>query len=270
MMLGAAGSNQIGAALGASAFSAIGPVGVVAVRQLVVALVLGPAVRPRLRGLTRSQWAPVLGLAAVFSVMNLSLYLAIERIGLGLAVTLEFLGPLTVAMLASRRLADLGCALLAGAGVVVLSNPGPTSDLLGIALGLLAAVAWGCYIMINRTLGQRLPGLHGTALAALVTAACWTPVAVAWFAAHPPTPLALAAAVGCGLLCSVLPYAADLQALRRVPTGVFSTLTSVNPVLAALAGWLMLGQRLDAAEWTGVALIVVSNVVVSARGTRNG
>lgn len=266
LMLASSASNQGGAALGATAFPTIGPVGVVAVRQFVTALVLTPVVRPRLRGLRKDQWWPILGLVVVFSVMNLSLYVAIDRIGLALAVTLEFLGPLGVAVAGSRRVLDVGGAVLAGVGVVVLTDPGPTTDVPGIALALLAATAWGCYILLNRTLGQRLPGLHGTAVAGLVTAATWTPIAVAWFAFHTPTAAAIALAVACGLMSSIAPYVADLLALRRVPAPMFGTFTSVNPVWAALAGWLLLHQALDPNEWVGIGLIVTSNVAVSMRG----
>jgi inner membrane transporter RhtA len=266
MMLASSASNQTGAALGALAFPTIGPVGVVAVRQFVTAIVLTPMVRPRLRGLRKDQWWPILGLVVVFSVMNLSLYAAIERIGLGLAVTLEFIGPLTVAIAGSRRGLTIACAALAGVGVVVLTDPGPTADLIGVALALLAALAWGSYILLNRTLGQQLPGLQGTAVASLVTAAVWTPIAVTWFAFHAPTAAAVALAVACGLMSSIVPYVADLLALRRVPAQVFGTFTSINPVWAALAGWLLLHQALDPNEWIGIGLIVISNVIVSARG----
>lgn len=264
LMFASSASNQVGAALGASAFGAIGPVGVVAVRQIVTALVLVPTVRPRLRGLGAHQWRPILGLVVVLSVMNLSLYAAIERIGLGLAVTLEFLGPLAVAVAGSRRALDIAGAALAGIGVVVLTDPGPSADVIGIALGLLAAVAWGCYILLNRTLGQRLPGLQGTAVASLVAAAVWIPIAVGWFAFHRPTASAIALAVACGLLSSIVPYVADLLALRRVPAHIFGTFTSVNPIWAALAGWVLLRQPLDVHEWAGIGLIVISNAVVSS------
>lgn len=266
MMLASSAANQAGAGLGALAFPTIGPVGVVAVRQIVTATVLTPIVRPRLDRLRRDQWWPVLGLVIVFSVMNLSLYTAIERIGLGLAVTLEFLGPLAVAIAGSRRLIDAACAVTAGIGVVVLTSPGPTTDVLGIALALLAATAWACYILLNRTLGQRLPGLHGTAAASLVTAAVWTPIAVLWFAFHTPSVAGILLAVVCGLLASIVPYIADLLALRRVPTQLFGTLASIHPVWAALFGWLLLQQALAVHEWSGIALIVLSNTVVSARG----
>ena len=131
-MLGSAASNQVGAAVGAHAFPTIGPAGVVAVRQFVAAAVLLPVARPDLRRLTWSQWWPTVLLGVVFAVMNLSLYTAIDRIGLGLAVTLEVLGPLAVALLGSRTRIDLICALAAGAGVYVLVLPGPSSDFLGI------------------------------------------------------------------------------------------------------------------------------------------
>src|SRR3954451_12278121 len=265
MMLTSAASNQTGAALGAMAFPTIGPVGVVAVRQFVTAIVLTPIVRPRFRGLRKDQWWSILGLALVFSVMNLSLYAAIDRIGLGLAVNLEFLGQLTVAIVSSRRLLDIAGAVLASVGVIVLTHPGPPTDFVGISLALLAATAWVSYILLNRTLGQRLPVLQGTAVASVVTAASWTPIAVAWFAFHPPAAAAIALAVACGLMSSIVPYVTDLLALRRIPAHMFGTFTSVNPVWAALAGSLLLNQALDSTEWISIGLIVISNVVVSAR-----
>jgi inner membrane transporter RhtA len=266
LMLTSSASNQAGAALGALAFPTIGPVGVVAVRQFVTALVLAPIVRPTFRGLRKDQWLPILGLVVVFSVMNLSLYAAIDRIGLALAVTLEFLGPLIVAIASSRRLLDNACAVLAGIGVIALTRPGPSTDFIGVGLALLAACAWGAYVLLNRSVGRCLPGLQGTAIASTVTAAAWIPVAVAWFSTHTPTAAGVAFAVACGLMSSIAPYVADLLALRRVPAHMFGTFASINPVWAALAGWFLLGQTLAVAEWIGIGLIVGSNVIVSARG----
>jgi len=120
------------------------------------------AVRPKFASFTRQQWWPVLALALIFATMNLSLYVAIDRIGLGLAVTLEFLGPLSVVLLASRRATDIGCALIAGAAVVVLARPQPSTDYAGIILAMLAAACWAGYILVNRVLGARLPRLPGT------------------------------------------------------------------------------------------------------------
>ncbi|WP_431926547.1 EamA family transporter [Amycolatopsis tucumanensis] len=268
LMLTSSVSNQTGAALGAMAFPAIGPVGVVAVRQFVTALVLTPIVRPRFRGLRARQWRPILGLVVVFSVMNLSLYAAVDRIGLGLSVTLEFLGPLTVAVASSRRASDFACALVAGTGVVVLTAPSPSTDVIGIALALLAAAAWGSYVLLNRTLGQQLPGLQGTAVASAVTAAAWVPIAAVWFTFHTPGTPAVLLAIACGLLSSIVPYVTDLLALRRIPAQVFGTFTSINPVWAALAGWLLLHQALKLNEWIGIGLIIGSNAVVTARVSR--
>jgi inner membrane transporter RhtA len=261
-------SNQAGAAIGTLAFLVIGPVGVVAVRQFVTALALVPTVRPRLRRLWREHWLPICGLALVFSIMNLCLYIAIDRLGLGLAVVLEFLGPLAVAILSSRRRLDIACALVAAAGVVVLVRPGASTDVVGIVIGLIAACGWASYILLNRTLGQRIPGLESTAAASLVAAVLWVPIAIPWFVAHPPTPMAAVLAVTCGVLASAVPYASDLLALRRVPTHIFGTFTSMNPVIAALIGWLILDQTLGLAEWSGIALIVLSNAIVTSTGLR--
>lgn len=213
-------------------------------------------------------WLTILGLALVLSVMNLSLYIAIDRIGLGLAVTLEFLGPLGVAIIGSRRTLDAGATVIAGVGVVLLTNPGPSTDFLGIGLALFAAIAWASYILLNRSLGQHLPGLQGTALASAVTAGVWLPVAITWFSMHPPTLWAMGLAVACGVGSSLIPYAADISALRRIPAALFGTLTSVNPVWAALIGLLVLNQALVGREWLGILVIAAANVIVSASGLR--
>lgn len=267
-MLGSAASNQVGAAIGAHAFPTIGPAGVVVVRQLVAAAVLLPIARPDLRRLTWPQWWPTLLLGVVFAVMNLSLYTAIDRIGLGLAVTLEVLGPLAVALLSSRTRIDLLCALGAGAGVYVLVPPGPSSDYLGIGLGLLAAACWAAYIVLNRLIGRRLTGLQAPALGTLVSALLYLPVAVVLVVQGRFTVVGVGYAVAAGVLSSVVPYAADLIALRRVPQRVFGLFMSVHPVLAALAGLVLLGQGLELHEWAGIAIVIGVNtlsVVLSSR-----
>ena len=261
MMFGSGLSNQLGAALGALAFPVIGPAGVVAVRQWVAGAALLAIGRPRVRSFTWSQWRPVLALALVFATMNLSLYIAIDRIGLGLAVTLEFLGPLSVALAGSRRRVDLGCALAAGAAVVVLARPQPTTDYLGIALGLLAAACWASYILLNRVIGHRLPGAEGSAAAAALSALLYVPVGIMTLTSHPPTPRALGYAAAAGILASAVPFLADLFALRRVPARFFGVFMSVNPVLAALIGLLILGQSLGWAEWLAIVAIVSANTV---------
>ncbi|MFF7884662.1 EamA family transporter [Streptomyces sp. NPDC020794] len=260
-MVGSGLSNQTGAAIGSLAFPVLGPVGVVAVRQYVAAVVLLAVGRPRLRTFTWGQWWPVVLLALVFGTMNLSLYTAIDRIGLGLAVTLEFLGPLSIALAASRRRVDACCAVIAAAGVVTLMRPRPSADFLGMGLGLLAAGCWASYILLNRTVGRRIPGVAGSAAAAGLSAVLFLPVGVAVAVRHPPTPTAVGCAVAAGVLSSAVPCLADLFTLRRVPAPAFGLFMSVNPVLAGLVGWIVLGQGLDWTEWTGIGAVVAANAL---------
>jgi inner membrane transporter RhtA len=206
----------------------------------------------------------------VFAAMNISLYTAIDRIGLGLAATLEFLGPLTVALVGAltstpagpRRRTTVACAMFAAAGVVVLARPQPTTDYLGIGLGLLAALCWAGYILLNRTLGQRVPGVEGSAAAAAVSALVYLPFGIASLIIHPATPAALACALAAGVLSSVVPFVADLLALRRVPAHFFGIFMSVNPVLAAAIGAVVLTEALAAVDWLAIALIVAANAGV--------
>ena len=271
LMTGSAASVQLGAATAALAFPVLGPAGVVAIRQGVAGIVLLSAVRPKFGSFTRSQWRLILALAVIFAIMNLSLYLAIDRIGLGLAVTLEFLGPLSVALLASRRAIDLGCALVAGAAAVVLARPQPSTDYTGMALALLAALCWAGYILLNRVVGARVPGAQGPAAAAGLSALLYVPVGVWTLVSQPVTWTALGRAATAGVLCSAIPMVADMQALRRVPARFFGVFMSVNPVFAALTGLLVLGQSLALADWGCVAAIVTANAVsVSAGGRTRG
>src|SRR6201994_1719639 len=261
LMLGSSLSNQVGASAGALAFPVIGPIGVVAIRQWVAPPVPWVPGRPKPRAFPLSQWRPVLALALVYAVMNLTLYTAIDRVGLGLAVTLEFLGPLTVALAGSRRRLDAVCAVIAAGAVLVLIHPAPSTDYAGIGVGLTAAVCWGCYILLNRTIGQRLPGLEGSATAATVSALAYVPAGMAWLAFHHPTVAALGGALAAGVLSSAVPLLCDLLALRRVPAQFFGVFMSVNPVFAALAGLVILGQHLTWASWLAIGIIVAVNTV---------
>ena len=268
-MLSSALSNQVGAAFGAHAFGVVGPAGVVAVRQVVAAAVLLPVARPPLRRMTWSQWWPVLVLAVVFGCMNLSLYTAIDRIGLGLAVTLEFLGPLGIALAGSRSRCDLLLASAAAAGVSVLVLPGSSRDYLALGLGLAAAACWASYILLNRVAGARLPGLQAPALAATACALAYLPVLVLLAGEGRLAGAPLGYALAAGVLSSVVPYAADLTALRFVPPRFFGVFMSTHPVLAALVGTVLLSQALAAHEWAGITLVVLANAaaVATARGT---
>ncbi|QQM45402.1 EamA family transporter [Streptomyces liliifuscus] len=258
-MIGSGLSTQTGAAIGSLAFPVLGPVGVVAVRQYVAAVALLAVGRPRLRTFTWWQWRPVLLLALVFGTMNLSLYSAIDRIGLGLAVTLEFLGPLAIALCAARRRVDICAAVVAAAGVVTLMRPQPSTDYAGMALGLLAAACWASYILLNRTVGQRVPGAQGSAAASGLSALMFLPVGVVLVLRHPPTAEAVGYAVAAGVLSSAVPYLADMFTLRRVPAQAFGLFMSVNPVLAAVVGWIGLGQNLGWTEWASIGAIVAAN-----------
>jgi inner membrane transporter RhtA len=268
LMTGSAVANQFGAATAALAFPVLGPAGVVAIRQWVAGTILFTTVRPRFRSFTREQWRPVLALAMIFATMNLSLYLAIDRIGLGLAVTLEFLGPLSVALLASRRVLDLGCALVAGTAAVVVARPQPSTDYAGIGLAVLAAACWAGYILVNRVVGARLPGSQGPAAAASLSALLYVPVGIWVLVSHPVTLTALGRAATAGLLCSAVPMVADLLALRRVPARLFGVFMSINPVFAALTGLVVLGQSLALVDWLAIAAIVSANAVAMGAGAR--
>ena len=267
-MLGSGASNQVGAAVGSHAFPTIGPVGVVAVRQFVAAAVLIPVARPAFHRFAWAQWWPTLLLGVVFAVMNLSLYSAIDRIGLGLAVTLEFLGPLAVGLAGARGRLELLCAVFAGIGVYVLILPGPSTDYLGVALGMLAAACWAAYILLNRLLGKRLPGLQAPAAATSVSAVIYLPVAAVMIINGQLGGLGLLYAAVAGLLSSVVPYVADLLALRRVSASFFGVFMSVNPVLAAMSGLLLLGQIPQLHEWIGIIVVVVANGFVTLAAAR--
>lgn len=267
MMAGAA-SNQVGAAVGAHAFASIGPAGVVAVRQVVAAAVLLPVARPPLHRFRWPQWWPTILLGLVFATMNLSLYTAVDRVGLGLAVTLEFLGPLGVALAGSRTRLDLICAAGAGIGVYVLVMPQGDSDWFGIGCGLLAAVCWASYIMLNRLLGQRLPGLQAPAAATTVSVLLYLPVLAWLITSGRMTGAGLLFAVGAGVFSSVIPYAVDLIALRRVPPRFFGVVMSVHPVFAALAGLILLGEALHLHEWLGILIVAGVNILAVNRQKR--
>jgi inner membrane transporter RhtA len=268
LMTGSAASVQFGAATAALAFPVLGPAGVVAIRQWVAGIVLLCAVRPKFGSFTRQQWRLILMLALIFAVMNLSLYVAIDRIGLGLAVTLEFLGPLSVALLASRRVIDLGCALIAGGAAVVLARPQPSTDYTGIFLALLAAACWAGYILVNRVVGARVPGAQGPAAAAGLSALVYVPIGIWALVSQPVTWVALGRAAAAGVLCSAVPMVADMQALRRVPARFFGVFMSINPVFAALTGLVILDQSLGLVDWLSVAAIVSANAVSVSSGGR--
>ena len=265
-----ASATQVGAAFGVTIIPFVGPVGVVALRQAVAAVVLLAAVRPPLRALGARRLAPAVLLGLALLVMNTTFYAALQQAELGLVVTVEFLGPLAVALAASRRPRDLVLGALALAGVVALTRagaavPNPT----GLLLALAAAAAWGTYIVLSQRAGRSLPGIVGTAVGSTVASIGTLPVLVLALLALPATDLPRVLAVGVltGLLSSALPYSIDIVVLRILPRSLFGMLQSLHPVAAAVFGLLVLGQQLDLVQTCGIAAVCVANVLVVA-GTR--
>jgi inner membrane transporter RhtA len=247
-------------------FDRIGPAGAVTLRLVSASVVLMAIWRPRVRGHSRRE----LGLDVVFGVvlagMNLSFYESLDRIPLGVAVTIEFVGPLAVAVGGSRRPIDLLWAGLAAAGIVALTRGG-TSHLsaLGIGFALLAGGLWAAYILLQARLGRRFPGGSGLALAMCVGSVLMLPFGIAQAGSHllQPGPLAIGCAVG--MLSSALPYSLELEALRRIATSAFGVLMSLEPAMAALAGLIVLGQGLAAREVVGMVLVVLASIGASRR-----
>jgi inner membrane transporter RhtA len=268
LVLGAIVSVQVGAAVAKSLFDDAGPAGTVLLRVAFAALVLWLVWRPRPATHTPTD----LRLAAAFGVtlagMNLAFYEALDRIPLGVAVTLEFVGPLGVAVAASRRGLDALWVVLAAGGILLLVDLGGGSvDAAGIALALLAGCFWAAYIVVNERVGRTFAGGHGLALAMAVATALLVPVGVAGAgdALLDPRVLAIGAAVA--MLSSAIPYSLELEALRRITPGVFGVLMSLEPAVAALAGLAILGEVLGLREWAGIALIVAASAG-AARGAR--
>jgi inner membrane transporter RhtA len=260
LVLGGVASTQFGASLAKGLFDDAGPGGTVFLRTVFAAAVLCGLWRPSVSQHTRRD----LGLVCVFGValaaMNLTFYESIDRIPLGVAVTLEFAGPLTVAVLGSRRPLDLVWVTLAAAGILLLADIGGGSiDALGAALALLAGVFWGSYILLSARVGRAFTGGSGLALAMALGSVLLLPVGVldAGDALLDPGVLAVGAFVA--MMSSALPYSLELEALRRLPTGVFGVLMSMEPAVAALAGLVVLGEVLHAREWTAIALVVVAS-----------
>lgn len=260
MVMSSGFSVQFGAAVAVSLFVVLGPVGTVALRLGLAAVVLLAIARPRLRGRTRGDVLAVLGLGLALAAMNIGIYEAMARMPLGPAVTLEFLGPLGLAVLLSRRLRDVAWVLLAGAGVLLLSSGGfDRLDPVGVLFSLGAGAGWACYILLSAQTGRRFPGVQGLALAMCVAALIVLPSGIASAGAALFTPANAAVGLAVALLSSVLPYSVEMHALRRIPARVFGVLMSLGPAMAALAGLLVLGQTLSPAEVAAIGLVIVAS-----------
>jgi inner membrane transporter RhtA len=251
-------SVQIGAALAKQLFATVGSSGAVAVRLLFAALVLLVVWRPSVR-MPRRALAVVLGYGVVLGAMNLFFYLALATIPLGIAVTIEFLGPLAVAVAGSRRLLDGLWALLAAGGVVLLAEGRGDVGLAGILFALAAAVCWGAYILLSASLGRHTSDGRGLALGMAVAALVAAPVGIAGGGTALLEPWVLLVGLGVALLSSVIPYSLELEALRRIPPKVFGVLMSLEPAVAALVGLIVLGEVLGGVQWLAVLLVVAAS-----------
>lgn len=263
MVLGSCTSLQVGAACAARLFPVIGSSAATFLRLAVAAVVVLLAARPRLHRWTAGQWRAVALFGLSLAGMNGFFYAALARIPLGTAVTIEFLGPLTLAAVLSRRLRDLAWVALAAGGVVLLGAAdgagGGRLDPVGIGFALVAGVFWALYILASTRVGAAVPGQGGLAggllIGSLVLAPLGAPGAVV--ATGRPELLLLAAATG--VLASVIPYSLELAALRRLPARVFGVLLSLEPAVAAAAGWLLLGQGMGVRGAVAVVVVVLAS-----------
>lgn len=253
---------QAGAGLAKHLFDQLPPSAIVLMRLLTSAVVLGVLCRRALRGVLRAHSRRDLAVAAAFgltlAVMNFSIYQSMARIPLGIAVTIEFLGPLVVSIAASRRLLDLVWAVLAFGGVIMLARGGGDVTPTGVAFGLLAAACWATYIVLSAATGRRFAGSTGLALASVVGTIAILPVGGAAGGTTLLEPRMLIFGVCVGLLSSVIPYSLELEALRRVPARVFGILMSLEPAVAALIGLIVLGEVLDVREWAAIGCVIIA------------
>jgi inner membrane transporter RhtA len=268
LVLGGIASVQFGSAFANKLFDQAGPTGVVFMRVAFGAVVLGLIVRPRLTGRSRRDWTAALLFGVVLAGMNWSFYEALERLPLGVAVTIEFVGPLTVAVAGSRKALDVLWVLLAGGGVVLLGlggAHGPDGGALsvtGILLALLAGSFWACYILVSQRVGAAFSGLDGLAVALMVGGVLLLPAGIAQGGSALLRPSVLLGGLSVAMLSSVIPYSLELTALRRLRAATFGLLMSLEPAVAALAGVLVLGQSLYLK--TAVALVMV---IAASAGT---
>lgn len=263
LVIGAVFSVQLGAGIAKGLFDALPPSTVVFLRLAIAALILvavsGGVLRRSWRTASRSD----LGVAAAFGLalctMNVAIYESFSRIPLGIAVTIEFLGPLGVAVALSRRRLDLLWVALAAAGVALLARGGPDGlDVAGVLFALLAAAGWAAYILLSAQTGRRFPAASGLAVASVVGAVVVAPIGLGSAGASPWQPELLLAAAAVALLSSVIPYTLELDALRRMPATTFGILMSMEPAAAALVGLVVLNEVLNIREWTAIACVMVA------------
>ncbi|SDU75056.1 EamA family transporter [Jiangella alkaliphila] len=259
-------SVQLGSALAKGLFDEVGSFGTVALRLFFAAAVLMLLWRPSVR-LNRRTWTVVLSYGVILGLMNLCFYLALDRLPLGIAVTIEFLGPLAVALAGSRRWLDAFWAVLAAGGVVLLMEGRGDLDPVGMLFALAAGAFWGLYILVGAALGRHTTEGNGLALGMAVAAVVAVPIGVADSGTALIQPWVLIAGLGVALLSSVVPYTVDLEALRKIPPRVFGILMSLEPAMAALIGLIVLQESLSWSQWIAVICVVIASAGAT-RGAR--
>ncbi len=253
-------SVQAGAAIAKGLFPVVGAVGTASLRIGLAAVMLLVTVRPRLGQLSAAQWRAVVPYGVALGAMNGLFYCALSRIPLGLGVTLEFVGPLLVALAGSRRALDVAWAVLAAVGIALIAPwQGHGIDPVGMLFALAAGGCWAVYIVLGGRVAQVLPGNTAVAVGMLFATVAVLPFGVAAGQLHLLTPGLLAAGAALALLSSALPFTLEMQALRRLPTRTFSILMSIEPAAAALCGWLFLHERLTPGQWVAVGLVVIAS-----------
>jgi inner membrane transporter RhtA len=260
-------SVQVGAAVARKVFTEASPPGIVLLRLIFGSAALLLVSRKQVRVRTRREVAALAAFALTLGCMNLCFYGAIDRIPLGIAVTLEFLGPLTVAIIGSRRTLDVLWVALAAAGVFLLSgSDSGTMKPVGVALALTAGVLWAVYIVLSARVGRLFQGGSGLAVAMAGAAAVAAPIGITTGGNHLLRPHVLAIGLAVGVLSSAIPWSFELEALRRIPTRVFGVLMSLEPALAALAGSVVLGQSLRLLTVFAIVLVVVASAGAASSG----
>jgi len=251
-------SINFGSALAGVAIPKVGSPIVVAARQLVMVIVLVPFYRPKRSELTWVRLWPALALGVVLAVMNLSFYESVHLLGLGIAATIEFLGPLTIALIASRRVLDVVCVVVAGIGVVLLTGLEGQIDPWGIVLALVAGASWAAYILLTRRVALRLPGLEGLTVASIVSLALITPLAIATLPSADFDPGVIGLLLAIGVLSSAIPYSLDTFILRRISPRLFAIITSFGPATGAIFGWLVLGETFTLVQAIAIGMVCVA------------
>ncbi len=257
-------SVQFGGALAATLIPRIGAAGTVTLRLGLGVVLLLAVARPRVRGRALRDWRAVLAFGAVLGLMNLSFYLALARLPLGVAVTIEFIGPLGLAAVLSRRRRDLVAVLVAAAGVVLVNGRDVHAvNWAGVGFGLLAGLCWAGYVLLSAETGRRFAQLDGLALAMVVATVLVAPYGIASAGGELRGGHVLLVGAAVAVLSSVLPYSLELLALRRMRPVVFGVLMSLEPAVGALAGFLVLDQRLAVLQIAGMACVVAASIAVT-------